>query len=172
MSIAMHPSRGATRSMWQVSWPENLRPCLRKFLKCISRFLGHGGRFAWNGIKVVVEQFGFVNGRRYSTRWILELLAEASELGLIRRVRHSAPGQPAVYEAVIPGHPGYRPVKVRRRGVRPRRLLAAWHASDEYRSPTPCTPLSQPEGPDRGLSPHDRVPWPTREVEGFQGVPG
>ena len=161
MTIATNLTAGTTRSMWEVSWPENLRPSLRKFLKCISRFLGHGGRFRWTGIKNVIQQFGFVNGRRYTSRWIERLLAEAAGLGLIRRVIHSAPGQPAVYEAVIPDHPGYRPVKVRRRGIRPRRLLAAWRATDDYRSPTPGTPPLPPEGPDREPSPHDRALWPT-----------
>ena len=164
MTLATNLTAGTTRSMWEVSWPENLRPSLRKFLKCISRFLGHGGRFAWTGIRNVIEQFGFVNGRRYTSRWIERLLAEAVDLGLIRRVIHSAPGRPAVYEAVIPDHPGYRPVKVRRRGVRPRRLLAAWRATDDYRSPTPSTPPSPSQAPDHGLLPRDRGPWPTCEA--------
>ena len=164
MSLAVSLSRGTTRAMWEASWPDHLQPSLRKFLRCITRFLGHGGRFTWNGIKVVIEQFGFVNGRRYTSRWIERLLAEAVDLGLIRRVIHSAPGQPAVYEAVIPDHPGYRPVKVRRRGIRPRRLLAAWRATDDYRSPTPSTHPRQPAGGDRGPRPHDRDPWPISEA--------
>lgn len=92
----------------------------------MSRFITHGGRFDWSGIGVLIQQFSLAAGHRYTQRHVLRLLAEAVSLGLIRRVRHSAPGRPAVYEAVIADHPGYRPVKVRRRGLRPRRLMAAW----------------------------------------------
>ena len=165
MTIATNLSRGTTHSMWQASWPEEIRPSLHKFLKCISRFLGHGGRFAWTGIRNVIEQFGFVNGRRYTSRWIERLIAEAVDLGLIRRVIHSAPGQPAVYEAVIPDHPGYRPVTVRRRGVRPRRLLAAWRASDDRWQKTQPKPSPLTLAADRVLSLHDRAPAPTVEAE-------
>lgn len=114
--------------MWRASWESDipLTRTSRSFLSCMSRFVTHGGRFNWSGIGVLIQQLSQQNGRPYTQRHVLRLLAQSVALGLIRRVRHSAPGRPAVYEAVIPDHPGYRPVKVRRRGLRPRRLMAAW----------------------------------------------
>lgn len=123
-------SRRATRSMWRAEWDDDdsLTRAQRAFLACLSRFVSHGARIEWTGIGVVIEQFSSTAGRPYTQRHVLRLLAWATGRGLIRRARHSAPGRPALYEAVIPGHPGYAPARVRRRGIRPRRLLARWRA--------------------------------------------
>lgn len=123
--------------MWRAVWTDDdsLTRSNRTFLACLSRFITHGGRIEWTGIGVLIQQLGADAGRRYTQRHVLRLLAWAVEAGLIRRARHSAPGRPASYEAVIPDHPGYAPVKVRRRGVRPRRLLARWRAELEAVGP-------------------------------------
>ena len=114
--------------MWRETWETSplIAGSVHRFLIFLGRFMDHAGRFHWTSIKVVIRQYGFVNGRAYSSRWIEKLLACAVASGWLRRVIRSAPGQPAVYQAVIPAHPGYRPVKIRRRGIRPRRLLAWW----------------------------------------------
>lgn len=116
--------------MWRALWADNEILTRREqlFLSCLCRFITHGGRIEWSGIGVLIQQFGSMAGRSYTQRHVLRLLAWAVERGLIRRARHSAPGRPALYEAVIPDHPGHAPVKVRRRGLRPRRLLAAWRS--------------------------------------------
>ena len=127
-TISTSIGRSTTRSMWREVLAESPLPrSLHRFLSFLSRFLGHGGRFSWTSIKVVIRQWAIENGRRaYTQRWILALLRKAVDAGLIRRVRYSGPGQPAVYEAVIPGHPGCRPATIRPRGIRPRRLLASF----------------------------------------------
>lgn len=113
--------------MWRETWAESDLPrSLHRFLSFLGRFIGHGGRFSWTSIKVVIRQYAIDNGRPYSEIWIRKLLQRAVDAGVIRRAVHSAPGQPAVYEAVILGHPGYRPVTVRRRGITPKRLLASF----------------------------------------------
>lgn len=116
--------------MWRAEWAddETLTKSERLFLGCLSRFITHGGRIEWSGIGSLIQQFSADAGRRYTGRHVLRLLARCCGLGLIKRARHSAPGRPALYEAVIPGHPGHRHVKVRRRGIRPRRLLASWRS--------------------------------------------
>ena len=127
-TISTSIGRSTTRSMWREVLAESPLPrSLHRFLSFLSRFLGHGGRFSWTSIKVVIRQWAIENGRRaYTQRWVLALLRKAVDAGLIRQVIHSAPGRAAVYEAVIPGHPGYRPLTIRRRGIRPRRLLASF----------------------------------------------
>jgi len=119
--------------MWRETWETSdaIARSLHRFLSFLTRFMEYGGRFSWTSIKVVIQQYAVKNGRPYSSRWIEKLLQAAVRAGLIRRVRGPAPGRAAVYEAVIPGHPGYRPVKVRRRGIRPRRLLALWRHEEE-----------------------------------------
>lgn len=127
-TVSMPLSRGTTRAMWRASWngDDSLTRSGKSFLSCLSRFMTHGGRFEWTGIGVLIQQLGQDAGRTYTQRHVLRLLAWAVTRQLVRRVRHSAPGRAAVYEAVIPDHPGYRRVSVRRRGLRPRRLMAAW----------------------------------------------
>lgn len=168
-TVPMPLSRGATRGMWRAVWndDDSLTRSNRTFLGCLARFITHGGRIEWTGVGVLIQQFGAVTGRSYTQRHVLRMLAWAVERGLIRRVRYSAPGRPAVYEAVIPDHPGYAPVKVRRRGVRPRRLLAAWRSErpEAARPQLPADGLQEPAGaPEETRARHRhrlRSPGPT-----------
>jgi hypothetical protein len=133
-NISSPIARSATRSMWNATWRDSLLTRTEHiFLDCLSHFLGADGLLRWTSIKVVKEQFERMIGRRCSTNWIDKLFMRTAEDGVIAREIHSAPGQPAVYRAVIPDHPGGRPVSIRRRGISPRRLLASFHreASDE-----------------------------------------
>jgi hypothetical protein len=167
-TITSNLSAGATRAMWRATWDgEQIGASqpLRRFLPVLCRFLSGPGRFQWTGISVVNEQFGRSMGRRYTSRWIEKLMAQAVRLGLIRRVRHSAPGRPAVYEAVIPDHPGYRPLAIRRRGIRPRRLLARWRGQEALCDPLPFEIREPPAPAPRGGS----DPWCGRQARPAPG---
>ena len=153
MSVANISTRASTCATWRAA-VERAAPTKAQrvfLLEVLLPTLRRYGQFAYKGIGALQKAYAWVRGREiYTQRHILRLLRECTDLGLIREIISPAPGRHAAYEAVIPGQGPSRPMIVRRRGIRPKRLLAAWR-SENPREGT----YGRQNGLQQGETPHE-----------------